>query len=49
LICEFNEGIVKYHLRKVGISEERDLKDIIIEARAQSSVSDKIIIGEIWG
>ena len=37
LLCEFNEGIVKYHLRKVGggiIDSNKDLRDIIIEARA---------------
>lgn len=49
LICEFNEGIVKYHLKKAGIDASKDLRDIIMEARAQCSASEKILIGEIWG
>ena len=51
LLCEFNEGIVKYHLRKVGggIDPNKDLRDIIIEARAQCNANEKIEIAEIWG
>jgi hypothetical protein len=51
LLCEFNEGIVKYHLRKIGggIDPNKDLRDIIIEARAQCNANEKIEIAEIWG
>jgi hypothetical protein len=51
LLCEFNEGIVKYHLRRAGggIDPNKDLREIIIEARAQSNANERIVIAEIWG
>lgn len=49
MICEFNEGIVKYHMRRAGLDVSKDLRDIIMETREKCNASEKIVIAEIWG